>query len=76
MSAVKAATASPILAIHARYEAAWQEYNQIDVAGTKLDKSDADDDLLGFKYQRAETANNADGRAPPSHPLPSADHMA
>jgi transposase-like protein len=53
-------TSSPILAMHARYEAAWQEYNQIDVAGTKLDKSDADDDLLGFKYQRAETANNAE----------------
>ena len=32
MSAGKAATASPILAMHARYEAAWVEYNRIDDA--------------------------------------------
>lgn len=60
MSAVKAATASPILAIHARYEAAWEQFNQIDTASTALDKSDPADDLLGFKYQTAETANNAE----------------
>ncbi len=60
MSAVKAAPASPILAMHARYEAAWQEYNRIDTASTALDKSDPADELLGFKYQRAETANNAE----------------
>ena len=60
MSAVKAATASPILTMHARYEAAWQEYNLTDLADTKLNKSDAAEDLLGFKYRTAETANNAE----------------
>jgi len=60
MSAVKAAAASPILAMHARYEAAWEQFNQIDTASTALNRKDPADDSLGFKYQTAETANNAE----------------
>lgn len=50
---------NPILAMHARYEAAGQEYNRIDLAATKLGKDEADL-TLRFHYQKAQRANNAE----------------
>ncbi len=51
---------SPILAMHSRYVAAWEGFNRIDVAETALDKNDRADWSLGYHYQTAKDANNAE----------------
>ncbi len=48
---------SPILAMHARYEAAWVEYNQTDTAGMALGK---DGHSLEFRYDAAKATNNTE----------------
>ncbi len=58
MSAVKAAMASPILAMHARYEAAWVEFNAIDRARTALNTNIPDNCNLEFRYAGAMKASN------------------
>ncbi len=51
---------SPILAMQHRYDAAWQEYNRIDVAATALRKDHPDDLSLEFAYRDGMTTNNAE----------------
>ncbi len=52
-------TTSPILAMHRRFEAAWQEYNQTVDASRALGKS-RDDEVLEYHYQTAKLVNNTE----------------
>jgi len=56
---IAATQTSPILAMHHRYEAAWEEYNRVDVADTALGTSDPADQSLSYWYQTAKTAKTA-----------------
>ena len=51
---------SPLLAMHARYEAAWEEYNNIDTAQLKLNDRNEAERCLKFRYSDALKANNAE----------------
>jgi len=47
----------PLLAMHARYEAAWEEYNRIDQAKTELNDKDEAGRILRFRYEDAMRAS-------------------
>ena len=52
--------ASPILAMHARYEAAWTEFNSIEAAKANLNtKNEAERDLA-YRYDEAMKANTGE----------------
>ena len=59
MSAVitRATATSPILAMHARYEAAWAEFIIIEDARMKLDPKDRDESALAHRYDDAMKVN-------------------
>lgn len=44
---------SPILTMHARYEATWAEYNTIDAARTAFNTENASERFLDFRYADA-----------------------
>ena len=46
--------------MHARYEAAWEEYNNIDTAQLKLNDRNEAERCLKFRYSDALKANNAE----------------
>jgi hypothetical protein len=49
---------SLIVSLHARYEAAWVEYNTIDSARVALNKKNEAERLLDFSYEDAMKANH------------------
>ncbi|HVL77879.1 MAG TPA: hypothetical protein VM346_01175 [Sphingomicrobium sp.] len=51
------AKTSLILALHARYEAAWDEYNRLDNAKLALDESVEEERRLSFRYDDAMRRN-------------------
>ena len=55
-----AVATSPLLAMHARYEAAWEEYNTVDTAQLKLNDKNEAERCLKFRYSDALKANNAE----------------
>lgn len=55
-----ATAVSPILTMHARYEAAWAEYNAIDEARTAIATSKDGDRQLDFRYADAMKASSAE----------------
>lgn len=68
MHTVETATApttpvSPIAAMHARYEATWEEYNRLDEAHTKLDKKDESGRRLDNRYQDGMKASSREADA-------------
>lgn len=54
------ASSSPILVMHSRYVAAWEEYTRIDKAATALGKNEPADLKLEFAYRDGMTANNGE----------------
>ncbi len=54
---------STIAAMHARYEATWEEYNRLDEAQTKLDKKDESGRRLGDRYQDGMKASSREADA-------------
>ena len=63
MSGPTATAPSPILALHARYEAAWAEYNRIDDARTTLDTQNREDRIVDFRYEEAMAVSGAEANA-------------
>ena len=59
-AAITPAAPSPLVAMHARYEAAWEEYSTIDTAQLKLNDKNETERCLKFRYSDALKANNAE----------------
>ena len=57
------ATPTPIIAMHGRYITAWEEYNTIDVAATKLNDKNEAERILRFRYADAMGASSAEANA-------------
>ena len=53
----RAIAASPILAMHARYEASWAEFIIVEDARMKLDRKDRDESALAHRYDDAMKVN-------------------
>lgn len=57
LDAIAVSPRSPILAMHLRYEAAWEEYNAIERSEMELTK---DDHAAKLRHEYASKANNAE----------------